>query len=93
MLLNPQSLQSIHRYCEHNRPLLDHSASAGCIHCGATFEPSEIREWVRDEAAPASDATARCPQCGVESVLPSAAPVMLSPALLHAMQQYWFQGK
>ena len=93
MLLNPHSLQSIHRYCEKNRPLLEQSASAGCLHCGATFEPAQIRDWLRDSESATSGETACCPKCGLDSVFPSAAPVMLTPELLRAMQRYWFQGK
>ncbi len=95
MLLNSADLASIHRYCSHHRPLLEQSSQAGCMHCGATFEPSEIREWVCDGVGsePSEEGeTARCPRCGVESVLPSAAPVTLDPRLLSALQSYWFRG-
>lgn len=93
MLLNQSSLEAIHHYCTANRPLLEQSSSAGCLCCGATFAPDEILEWV-PEVDPATQQavgeTASCPRCGVDSVLPSVAPVMLSPQLLAAMQAYWF---
>jgi DNA-directed RNA polymerase subunit RPC12/RpoP len=95
MLLNSADLASIHRYCSHHRPLLERSAHAGCISCGATFAPAEIREWVRGEessAARDADETAKCPRCGVDAVLPSAAPVALDARTLAALQAYWFKG-
>jgi hypothetical protein len=95
MLLNQSALQTIHRYCVNHRPLVEQSSSAGCFCCGATFSPDEIREWIQESDGVTGQPvgqTARCPRCGIDSVLPSAAPVMLSPQLLHAMQTFWFQG-
>lgn len=94
MLLNQSSLESVHRFCHRNRPLLEKSSSAGCVHCGATFTPAEIREWVREAGpdGPASE-TAKCPRCGTDSVLPSAAPVLLDARTLAAIQAYWFSGR
>jgi hypothetical protein len=93
MLIDQSSLEAIHKFCTANRPLLEQSSSAGCFCCGAAFEPNEISSWV-----PAVDPvsghlrgeTASCPRCGRDSVLPSAAPVTMSPHLLAAMQAYWF---
>jgi hypothetical protein len=93
MLLSHSSLEAIHKFCTANRPLLEQSSSAGCFFCGAAFEPSEISRWLPeyDEATGApSGETASCPRCGKDSVLPSAAPVAMSPHLLAAMQGYWF---
>lgn len=93
MLLSQSSLEAIHHYCTANRPLLERSSSAGCICCGATFTPDEILEWVPEEDPVTHEAkgeTASCPKCGIDSVLPSAAPVMLNAQMLAAMQSYWF---
>ena len=93
MLVSQSSLEVLHRFCSSNRRLLERSESAGCICCGASFAPSEIRTWVqRAERADerAQDETAACPRCGVDAVLPSAAPVLLTPRMLAAMQAYWF---
>jgi hypothetical protein len=93
MLLNQSSLVAIHHFCTSNRPLLEQSASAGCLCCGASFAPAEIMEWV-PELDPVTQQpvgeTASCPRCGIDSVLPSAAPVMLNAHMLAAMQSYWF---
>lgn len=93
MLLSQRSLDAIQRYCTGNRPLLERAASAGCFCCGESFSPSEIREWTaahEDEGV--LDETAKCPKCGRESVLPSSAPIMMNPALLKALRDYWFKG-
>ncbi len=95
MLLNQSSLEAIHHFCTANRPLLEQSSSAGCLCCGATFKPTEILEWVPELDPVTQQAvgeTASCPKCGIGSVLPSAAPVSLSPHMLAAMQSYWFGG-
>lgn len=102
MLLNQSSLEAIHRFCTSNRPLLEQSSSAGCVCCGASFAPAEIHDWVpaRDpltrefDGAPgahgAGGESAACPRCGHDAVLPSAAPIVLSPRMLAAVQAYWF---
>lgn len=93
MLIHQSSLEAIHKFCTANRPLLEQSSSAGCFCCGAAFEPSEISRWL-PEYDPVSGEpngeTASCPRCGRDAVLPSAAPVAMSPHLLAAMQAYWF---
>lgn len=92
MLLSQRSLEEIHRYCTSNRPLLERAKSAGCFCCGATFAPGEIRDWIPpSDAGPARADTARCPKCGVDSVLPSTAPVMLTPRMVEALREYWFK--
>lgn len=96
MLLNHSSLEAIHRFCTSNRPLMERSSSAGCICCGATFAPSEVRNWVPEYdpvTRQRTGETASCPRCGKDSVLPSAAPVTLNAHLLAAMQSYWFGAR
>lgn len=95
MLVNAAELTAIHRYCSHHRELLERSTQAGCVRCGATFSPAEITEWIVDgDGAPGGERgeTAKCPKCGFGAVLPSAAPVALTPAMLSAIQRYWFSG-
>lgn len=92
MLLDHHALETIHRYCSHHRQLLKESATAGCISCGASFKPAEIREWVA-ERSDGMEETAKCPRCGIDAVLPSAAPVALDERTLAALQTFWFGGK
>jgi DNA-directed RNA polymerase subunit RPC12/RpoP len=92
MLVNAADLAAVHRYCSDHRELMDRSSQAGCIQCGATFAPSEVREWIRAGDGRTEGETAKCPRCGTDAVLPSAAPVALTPAMLSALQRYWFSG-
>jgi len=96
MLLTSADLEHIHRYTNHHRPLVEQSTEAGCIHCGAHFGTDEIREWIAErnpDTGRISAETAKCPRCGVDSVLPSAAPVTLDAHSLAALQAFWFSGK
>ena len=42
-----------------------------CFNCCKTFKPSEIKEWVDDSVS-----TARCPYCGLDSVITTDYPFM-----------------
>ncbi|MDH5234151.1 MAG: hypothetical protein OEW77_04265 [Gemmatimonadota bacterium] len=94
MLLTSADLESIQRHCSHHRPLVERSTHAGCLRCGATFKPAEILEWIPAPGAEGRETpedTAKCPKCGVDSVLPSAAPVSLDERTLAALRRYWFK--
>jgi hypothetical protein len=95
MILDQGSLGSIHRYSHRHRPLMEQSKSAGCYHCGATFAPDEITEWIeeRDATGDTEGETAKCPRCGYDSVLPSAAPIALDAQALEAVRRYLFAGE
>ena len=92
---NRADLESIHKFCTRNRELLERSERAGCFYCQTLFEPSEILDWIPERAKDSDDldsgVTALCPRCGIDSVLPAAAPIHLTTELLTAMNQYWFQ--
>ena len=92
-MLSQADLQSIHRFSSKHRALLARSQRAACFHCGAFFSPKEIASWIDepDGGDPAlTGTTALCPRCGIDAVLPSAAPIELSPALVTEMQDFWF---
>jgi hypothetical protein len=52
-----------------------------------TFPSSKIREWINKGGK--GHATALCPRCGIDSVLPGSL-VKLSRPMLDAMSDYWF---
>jgi hypothetical protein len=58
------------------------------------FDPREVMDWIdgRQVETGSSDdgATALCPRCGIDSVLPSAAPIQLTKELLAEMRVHWF---
>jgi hypothetical protein len=86
--------ESLHRLCSHNRSLLARSEQAGCFYCEAFFHPSEIVDWIdgrQVETGSTDDGvTALCPRCGIDAVLPSAAPIGLTSELLAEMNKHWF---
>ena len=88
-------LESVHRFCTNNRELLARSDRAGCFYCQAIVDASEIEDWVdgaQVETGALSDGvTALCSRCGIDAVLPSAAPIKLDAPLLAEMHQYWFE--
>jgi hypothetical protein len=87
-------LESIHRLSTGNREVLGNSTRAGCFYCGALFDPREVTDWIDgrqiDTGDTADGVTALCPRCGIDSVLPEASGVTLSPELLGEMHRYWF---
>jgi len=93
--LRAADLESMHKFCIRNRELLSRSDSAGCFYCLEIYPAAEIRDWVDGltvETGSLTDGeTALCAKCGIDSVLPSAAPVPLTADTLQAMHTYWFE--
>jgi hypothetical protein len=89
-------LEGIHRHSSHHREVVERSERCGCFSCEAIFSPGEITDWVGwpggdEDAGPGQ--TALCPRCGIDAVLPSAAPnVDFSPELLAEMRRHWFSA-
>lgn len=94
MGLNRSDLESIHKFSDNHRELLDRSDRAGCFYCGSMFAPGDVLDWVdgleRDSGETTTAATALCPRCGIDAVLPSAAPIPLTQELLDEMRRHWF---
>lgn len=71
--------EELHRYSLRNRDLFSADHAAGCFHCMKEFMPKQIVEWVDD------DRTALCPYCGIDSVIPDPAGLVL-----RALWRIWF---
>ena len=78
------ALRAAHRHSSNHRDAVLASEVCACFYCLAHFAPAEIQDWVDD------DQTALCARCGIDSVLPSAAPYPLTPDFLRRMHDYWF---
>ena len=50
---------------------IQNADECGCFHCRKTFKSSEITDWVDDSVS-----TARCPFCGMDSVITLNYPFM-----------------
>ena len=92
-------LQTAHRYCSHNRELIEASEWFGCFYCISFHRPKDIKEWIDDGH------TAKCPQCGIDAVIPDKSGFLLgdfgagdkvAPGMgwamifLSHMQERWF---
>lgn len=60
---------------------------SGCFHCGETFLPTEINEWIKENNNRGE--TAICPKCGIDSVLSSKLPIK-DEKFLSEMHKFWF---
>jgi hypothetical protein len=49
------------------------------------FQASEITDWIDDGA------TAKCPRCGIDSVIGAASGFPTSRLFLQKMHKYWFE--
>jgi len=92
---DPQLLAAHARASEH-RAEIEASTVCGCFYCLATFEPSDIGEWVDAPKDPVTGAptgegeTALCPHCGIDAVLGSQSGFPITPEFLTAMHGHWF---
>lgn len=81
-------MRKVHRYSSRHRQLVEKSLRCGCFHCLHWFSPQEIAEWTDERRV---SATALCPRCGIDAVLPDNVPgIPLTPELLSSMKKYWF---
>ncbi len=85
----PEVIRKAHTHSTNHRKEVEGSDICGCFYCGATFPPSEISEWV-DENADGVGQCALCPQCGIDSVIGSLSGFPIDKAFLSEMKRYWF---
>jgi len=64
-LLVKLRIHRAHSYTSWNRAALERSRSCGCVYCLRVFSPADIELWTD------RDRTAVCPNCSVDSVVPS----------------------
>ena len=83
-----EELKAAHKHCFANRESIAISETCGCFYCLKTFPASETREWFRR----VETETARCPYCGIDSVLPSSV-CNIDSAFLQRMHDYWFRAR
>jgi hypothetical protein len=73
-----------HRHSIRHREEIERSDTCGCFYCLELFPPATIAKWV-DEGV-----TARCPRCGIDSVLGNASGYPLTEEFLRRMKAHWF---
>jgi hypothetical protein len=89
------NLDDAHRHCRAHRAELAASTDCGCFHCGRTFPPGEVVDWIDPAPQIAAESgrrgqTALCPHCGIDAVIGDAAGYPLTPEFLEAMRAQWF---
>ena len=87
--LFPPNITDAHKHSSNHRSEIESSNRCGCFYCQAQFAPSEVIEWVDDDANGVG-ATAICPRCGIDSVLGDRSGFPISAESLVEMQRYWF---
>jgi len=92
------ALDSIHKHSFDNKAEIDRSEKCHCFYCEAEFSPSDIKEYVFHgrrgkplRMGAKSEETALCPRCGIDSVVGDASGYEMTPPLLHAMHEFWFE--
>ena len=82
-------LHRAHDHSSDHRLEVSSSTRCACFYCLAIFSPTEIVEWI-DEDAAGVGRTAACPKCSVDSVLGDRSGFQLTEEFLQNMHAYWF---
>ena len=83
---NQEMLLAAHKASFMNERLVKESEVCGCFSCGRIYPATEIGGWCPDGAA----ATAICPYCAVDAVIPDASGWPVTPDFLAEMRRRWF---
>ena len=83
-------LEAAHCCSTLNRHELEKAEKCGCFCCEKVFSPDEIKEFFLERGF--ADATAVCPHCGIDSVLPALGEPCPAdnPKFLSAMNEKYF---
>ena len=79
------TLAAAHGHSSNHRREIEASRMCGCYHCLATFPAMKVEEWID------GGETARCPRCGVDSVIGDASGFPIHELFLEAMRERWFR--
>ena len=74
-----------HKFSSNNKEELQTDKICGCFYCLKIFNPIEIKDWIKD-----SKETARCPYCGIDSVIGAHSGFPITAEFLSEMKEYWF---
>jgi hypothetical protein len=85
----PEAIREAHAHSSNHRAEIEASEICGCFYCRSTFRPSDICEWI-DENAEGIGQTAMCPRCGIDSVIGSKSGFPIEIEFLAAMKSVWF---
>lgn len=80
-----------HKFCSDNKPALQKDSVCGCFHCVKIFSPKEITAYIRCGDGIDSLGTAKCPYCGVDSLIGESSGYPITEEFLKNMKGYWFK--
>ena len=87
---NADDAMTAQQHSVRNRNEIEDSHLCGCFHCATTFRPAAIIGWRSDGPGPRPD-TARCPNCGIDTVIGSASGLPITEAFLKKVRKHWFR--
>ncbi len=88
--LDMEFIKWAHRFCRNNRKSLFRSSVCGCFDCLQIFSPFKIEDWVDENSAKIGQ-TARCPYCGVDSLIGDNDVAGINIDFLRVMKADWFR--
>jgi hypothetical protein len=83
MELSISQQERLHSYSSRHRKEILAAKSVDCFYCRKILSPIEIVEWID------GNETARCPACGVDSVIPMNFTPDIAEEVLLKMKEYW----
>lgn len=83
--MNSNDIIAAHEFCSNHKKELQKDKLCGCFHCLKIFVPVEIEDWIPDPKG-----TARCPYCGIDSVIGEYSGFPITKDFLSKMKEYWF---
>lgn len=78
-------IKAAHKHSSNHKESLLNDKKCGCFYCQKIFLPTEIKEWIDDNAG-----TAICPYCGIDSVIGESSGYPITTIFLKEMNKYWF---
>ena len=93
--MDPMPNVSAHAHSSNHRGEILSSEVCGCFYCMHIFLPTEILDWIDDNARSETEIegvrrTALCPKCGIDSVIGSKSGYPITTEFLQTMHQHWF---
>lgn len=80
----PSDIRGAHTHSSKHRDEVFRSTLCSGFYFCRTFPPTDIREWID------GNQTARCPRCGIDSVIPEASGFPVTAEFLAEMNTHWF---
>jgi hypothetical protein len=81
-----KDLMKAHGFSINHKTQILNDKKCGCFYCLEVFSPNDIKEWIKDKI----DYTAKCPFCGIDSVICESSGYPITKEFLLQMKEYFF---